>query len=53
MHRDWVNWKGAPYAFVVPAAQRDPLATYELLDILRTGDVEIEQATAPFTAGGK
>ena len=53
VHKDWVNWKGAPYAFVVPAAQRDPLATFELLDVLRTGAVEIEQASAPFTAGGK
>ena len=53
VHKDWVNWKGAPYAFVVPAVQRDPLATYELLDVLRIGAVEIEQAAAPFTAGGK
>jgi hypothetical protein len=53
VHKDWVNWTGAPYAFVVPAAQRDPLAAFELLDVLRTGAVEIEQATAPFTAGGK
>ncbi|MGH9159795.1 MAG: hypothetical protein ACRD2X_07385, partial [Vicinamibacteraceae bacterium] len=50
---DWVNWSGAPYAFVVPADQRDPLATYELLDILHTGAVEIERAASPFQAGGK
>ena len=53
VHRDWVNYKGAPYAFVVPAGQRDPLATYELLDILKTGEVEIDQAKAAFTADGK
>jgi hypothetical protein len=53
VHKDWVRWKGAPYAFVVPAVQRDPLATYELLDVLRIGAVEIEQAASPFTAGGK
>jgi hypothetical protein len=53
VHRDWVNWKGSPYAFVIPATQRDPLATYELLDILKTGAVEIEQASSGFAAGGK
>ena len=37
----------------MPAAQRDPLATYELLDILKTGEVEIDQAKAAFTADGK
>jgi hypothetical protein len=53
VHRDSVNWKGSPYAFVLPAAQRDPLATYELLDILKTGAVEIHEAKAPFSAGGR
>jgi Zinc carboxypeptidase len=53
VHADWVNRKIAPYAFVLPAAQRDPYETYELLDILRTGEVEIHQAKASFTAGGR
>ena len=53
VHADWVNRKTAPYAFVLPAAQRDPYETYELLDILRTGEVEIHQAKASFTAGGR
>ena len=53
VHADWVNRTEAPYAFVLPAAQRDPFETFELLDILRIAEVEIHQATAPFKAGGK
>jgi hypothetical protein len=53
IHADWVNRKTPPYAFVIPASQRDPFETYELLDIMRIGDVEIHQAKAAFKAGGK
>ena len=53
VHADWVNRKSAPYAFVLPADQRDPYETYELLNILHTGEVEIHQAKAAFTAGGR
>ncbi len=53
IHADWVNRKEGPYAFVIPSTQRDPFETRELLDILRTADVEIHKAKAPFTAGGK
>jgi hypothetical protein len=42
----------APFAYVVPADQRDPWAARELLDVLRRGGVEVLRASAPFTAAG-
>lgn len=44
--------RGAPYAFVVPAGQRDPGAAVELLRVVQLGGVEIERAVAPFSADG-
>ena len=51
VHRDWVDRDEAPYAFIVSAEQRDPFATYELLELLHTGEVEIHRARRSFTAG--
>jgi hypothetical protein len=43
----------SPYAYVIPAGQRDPQAVRDALDIFHLGAVEIRQAQAAFTAGGK
>ncbi|MCC7177389.1 MAG: hypothetical protein IT177_03270 [Acidobacteria bacterium] len=53
VHRDWVTYDKGPYAFVVPATQRDQFAAYEMLEILEFGDVEIHRATSAFSANGK
>lgn len=42
-----------PYAFVIPAGQKDPLATARLLQVMRTGAVEVHRAREPFEAAGK
>lgn len=47
-----ISWNSAPYAFVVPPDQRDPVTAVEMLNVLRFGEVEVEQAEAAFTADG-
>ena len=47
-----VAWSGAPHAFVIPPDQRDPQAAIEMLNVLRFGEVEVQQARAAFTADG-
>ena len=47
-----VAWNGAPYAFVIPPGQRDPVTAVEMLNILQFGEVEIHRAEAAFTADG-
>jgi hypothetical protein len=48
-----VNRDSGPYAYVVPSAQRDPGATARLINTLRFGLVEVQQAAADFEADGK
>jgi hypothetical protein len=48
-----VNRKAGPSAFVIPAGQTDPATVARLVNTLRIGDVEVEQATADFDADGK
>jgi len=43
----------SPWGFVIPREQHDPSALTELLEILRTGLVEIEQAAVDFKAAGR
>jgi hypothetical protein len=44
---------GQPYAWVIPAEQTDPVVTARLINTLRIADVEVQRATAPFTANGQ
>ncbi len=45
--------RGQPYAFVIPAIQRDYPTMLKMLEVLRMGGVEIQQAKADFIAGGR
>jgi Zinc carboxypeptidase len=51
--RNAINSSNGPWAFVLPAGQRDMYAVYDLLKVMDQSLVEIDRATAPFTAGGK
>ena len=41
----------APFAFIIPAAQRDPHAAERLVEVLRLGGVEVDRALRPFRVG--
>jgi len=48
-----VNRKTGPSAYVIPAEQADSATTARLINILRTGDVDVEKATSDFDEDGK
>jgi hypothetical protein len=45
--------KGTPYAYLVPEKQWNKVAAADMVFSLATGGIEVREATAPFTAGGK
>jgi Zinc carboxypeptidase len=51
--RNAIASQDGPYAYVLPAGQRDPYAVYDVLRVLEQSLVEIDRATAPFSAGGE
>lgn len=51
VHRDWVERTDTPRAFVISSDQPDPYETFELLNVLHKGEVEIHRARSGFTAG--
>jgi hypothetical protein len=51
MGRDAIR-NNARETFIIPADQWDPGTAVKLVNVLRLGGIEIERATAPFSAGG-
>lgn len=45
--------RSSPYAFVIPASQRDPGAARKMLETLAFGEAEIQRASTAFSADGK
>jgi hypothetical protein len=45
--------KGDPYAYVIPAGQRDSGSAARLVEVLRTGGIEVTRAQAGFRAGDR
>ncbi len=49
---DAINRTTGPYAYIVPPEQNDPATAARLINTLRFGAVEVEQASADFEADG-
>ena len=45
--------KNQPYAFVIPATQRDYPTMLKMLEVMMMGGIEIHQSKADFIAGGR
>jgi hypothetical protein len=45
--------KNEPFAYVIPAVQRDYPTTLKMIEVLMLGGVEVHQARADFVASGK
>ncbi len=48
IHKKAVNRNEPPYAFLVPAGQRDLSSALKMLEVLKLGAVEIHEASRPF-----
>ncbi len=44
---------GGPFAYLIPAGQRDPGSAAEMLRVLRRGGVEVHEMNAPATIDGR
>ena len=51
--RNAIERRGTPFAFVIPTQQHDHSAAAEMLDALRLGQVEVDEATEAFRADGQ
>jgi hypothetical protein len=47
-----VHPRSGPFAYVIPPDQRDPVVAARLINLLRTGDVEVGRAQGGFDADG-
>jgi len=53
MNKDGIDAPGGEGAFIVPANQHDPLTALKMIEIMREGGLEVQQAEEPFVASGK